>query len=577
MPLAPLSLSSTATEMRRSASWAMGIWFAGTGRYNFPLVKENMSYKDFEVPDVATLADGEMKQVSVDGTELLIARVNGEFHAIAAHCTHYGAPLVDGVLNGNRLVCPWHHACFNAKTGDNLEPPALDSLPCFDVRLEDNEIIVRLPDERTDRRVPIMSRRDAEIDSRLFVILGGGAAGYAACQTLRQDGFKGRVLMITRESRSPYDRPNLSKDYLEGKAEAAWMPLRSDDFYADHDIEILRERQVASVDAINKTLAFASGETTHFDKLLLATGGEPRSLNIPGSDLNNIFVLRSYNDADKIIDATHDARKAVVIGASFIGMESAFSLASRKLDVTVVAPDHVPFERTLGKEIGEFFRQVHEEYGVQFKLGATAVRFEGRGQVHSVVLESGERIEADLVLVGVGVRPSTHFVKGLDLTKDLAVAVDLTFRAAEDVYAAGDIAVFPSARTSEKQRVEHWRVALQQGRIAAHNMAGKFVEYRGVPFFWTQQFDAGLIYVGHASRWTEIIYDGAVSSREFLAFYVSGEDVLAVAGMNRDRDVAAIEELLRLGMMPKAKSLRSGRVDFARLLNSSPQQRSTAV
>jgi apoptosis-inducing factor 3 len=526
-----------------------------------------MTHKEIAVATTDEFKDGEMRQVSANGTDILLARVKGKYHAVGAHCTHYGAPLVEGALSNERIVCPWHHACFNVTTGDLEEPPALDALPCYGVRVEGGSVIVSLPDEITDRRTPAMTKRDSSSDGRSFVILGGGAAGYAAAQALREDGFQGRVLMITHEDRTPYDRPNLSKDYLQGHAEPEWMPLRADEFYAEHTIEVLRGKDVSRVDAADKTIIFKDGDTLTCDSLLIATGGTPRRLNVPGSDLKNIFALRSYADTDAIIEATRGASRAVVIGASFIGMETAAGLIERNLSVTVVAPDTVPFEKTLGAEVGRRLQQVHEARGVRFRLGASAVRFEGDGAVKRVVLDSGERIEVDLVVVGVGVRPATGFLEGVQLHEDGGVYVDRHLLAADGVYAAGDIAYFPSLLTNERQRIEHWRTAQQQGRVAAHNMAGKAVEFDGVPFFWTRQFDVGLLYVGHAASWDEIIYQGDVPSQNFLAFYVKENRVLAVAGMNRDREVAAIEELMRVDRMPTPARLRHGPVDFHELFS----------
>jgi apoptosis-inducing factor 3 len=525
-----------------------------------------MKMREIKVATTNELKDGEMKQVSADGADILLARVDGRHHAVGAHCPHYGAPLAEGALCGERIVCPWHHACFNATTGDVEEPPALDSLPCYEVRIDGESIIVSLPDEVTDRRTPVMTKRDSSADGRLFVILGGGAAGYTAAQTLREDGFQGRILLITREDRLPYDRPNLSKDYLQGHAEPQWMPLRADEFYAEHDIEVVCGKEVVRVDAADKTITFKDGSTLTFDSLLLATGGTPRRLDIPNADLKNIFVLRSFSDTDAIIKAAQNSSRVVVIGASFIGMEAASSLRERKLSVTVIAPDQVPFEKTLGPEIGSLLQQVHESHGVQFRLCASVASFEGDGVVKAVVLESGERIETDLVIVGVGVRPATAYLEGVQLHKDGGVFVDKYLRAADGVYAAGDIAYFPSLLTKDRQRIEHWRTAQQQGMVAAHNMAGKVVEYAGVPFFWTRQFDAGLLYVGHAASWDEIIFEGDARSQNFLAFYVKDERVLAVAGMNRDREMAALEELLRLGRIPAPARLRHGRMDFPQLL-----------
>ena len=486
-----------------------------------------------------------MKEFSVDETRILLARVGDRFHAVSATCTHYGGPLAEGVLCGTRVMCPWHHAVFNVVNGDMEEPPALDALTSYDVRIDGEHVLVSVPEDDSGRRTPAMVQRDTNVDSRQFVIIGAGAAGYAAAQTLREEGFRGNVVMITREDRAPYDRPNLSKDYLHGHAEPEWMPLRPEEFFKEHDIQLLLNKEVTRVDAHSKTITFESGETMEYDAALIATGGAPVRLNIPGSDLENVFLLRSFADADSIIEAASRSRRVVVVGASFIGMEAAYSLRERGLEVTVVAPTREPFETTLGAEVGALFRRIHESHGVQFKLDSSVRRFEGTDTVEAVTLDNGERLEADMVVVGIGVRPVTHFIEGIELDQNGGVIVDSRLRAADGIYAAGDIAAFVDSRTGERTRIEHWRTALQQGRTAARNMIGREVAFDAVPFFWTHHFDVGLLYVGHTTSWDKIIYRGDVSSREFLALYIKNDRVLAAAGMNRDRDMAAIEESMR--------------------------------
>lgn len=500
---------------------------------------------------LSDIADGEMREVKAGDTPVLLARVDGKCYAVAAHCTHYGAPLADGYLSGDRIVCPWHHACFNARTGVLEEPPALDSLASYPVRIDDDEIFVDMPEGAPDRETPAMAKRDTD-DERVFLIIGGGAAGYMAAQTLREEGYTGRIVIITRESRAPYDRPNLSKDYLHGHAEPEWMPLRGDDFYSEHDIEIVYDKEVASVDAGTRQIAFAGGDTMDCDSLLIATGGEPRLLQLPGGDLKNVFVLRSFDSADTIIAAAEGAKNAVVIGASFIAMEGASSLRQRGLSVTVVAPDKVPFERTLGLEIGRLFQSVHESNGVAFRLGQQVRTLEGEGKVERVVLESGEKIEADLVIVGIGVSPATSFLDGVDKQKDGSVTVDEFMSLGNGVFAAGDIASFIDPRTGERTRIEHWRTALQQGRAAAKNMLGRKEHYTAVPFFWTTQFDVTLNYVGHAMGWDKLDFDGELEKRDFLATYRKGDKIVAVAGMNRDRELAEWEERFRLDQTQSA-------------------------
>jgi NADPH-dependent 2,4-dienoyl-CoA reductase/sulfur reductase-like enzyme/nitrite reductase/ring-hydroxylating ferredoxin subunit len=515
-----------------------------------------MGCKDVQVANASDLQAGEMKEVSAGEMRILLARVGDRFHAVSANCPHYGAPLAEGALCGTRIVCPWHHAAFNVVNGDLEEPPALDALVSYCVRVEGERVLVRLPEETQDRRTAAMVKRDPVADSRQFVIVGAGAAGYAAAQTLREEGFRGNVVMITREDRAPYDRPNLSKDYLHGHADPEWMPLRPAEFFTEHDIDLLLNREVTRIDAQAKVVILDSGEAMDYDALLIATGGAPVRLNIPGSDLKNICVLRSFHDADSMIETAQRSRHVVLVGASFIAMEAACSLRERGLEVTVIAPSQEPFEATLGAEVGAVFRGVHEQHGVKFKLGSIVYRFEGTHNVEAVTLDSGERIETDMVVVGVGVRPVTQFLEGVELDQHGGIVVDSWLRAADGIYAAGDVASYPDPRTGERVRIEHWRAALQQGRAAARNMVGREVAFDGVPFFWTRQFDAGLLYVGRAASWDQIIYRGELSSREFLAFYVKGDRVLAVAGMNRDRDMAAIEELMRLGRLPCPDKLK---------------------
>ncbi len=536
-----------------------------------------MNGNGVHVANTSDLRDGQMKEVSIGETRILLARVNNRFHAVSATCPHYGAPLAEGVLCGTRIVCPWHHAVFNVVNGGLEEPPALDGLTRYDVHVEGERILVDMAEPAATQSTAKEFDHNGYSDSRQFVIIGAGAAGYAAAQTLREEGFRGNVVMITRENRAPYDRPNLSKDYLHGHAEPEWMALRSEEFFNEHGIKLIRNREVTRVDSRAKMITFENGDSMDYDALLVATGGAPVRLNISGSDLKNVCLLRSFSDADSIIETANRSRRAVVVGASFIGMEAAYSLRERGLDVTVVAPSHEPFEAVLGADIGAVFRREHEKHGVKFKLGSIVYRFEGSHNVEAVVLDNGECIETDMVVVGVGVRPVTQFLEGVELAEDGGVVVDSQMRAADGIYAAGDIANFVDPRTGKRTRVEHWRTAQQQGRTAARNMIGKYEPYDAVPFFWTRQFDIGLLYVGQATSWDKIIYHGDVSSQEFLAFYIKDDRVQAVAGMNRDREMAAVEELMRLGRMPSADQLKWDDVSLVDMLHSPESARTRAL
>jgi apoptosis-inducing factor 3 len=518
------------------------------------------------VAHVGDLQDGQMKQVTIDGTDVLLVRVKGKYTAVGARCPHYGGPLVKGALHGERVICPWHHACFNVTTGGLEEPPALDALPRYALRQDDDAILISMPVESTTAQAEPGGTDQVACDTRVFVILGGGAAGHAAVETLRQEGFRGRIVLISRETQLPYDRPNLSKDYLAGTAEPGWLPLRDDAFYADHAIETWCGREVEHVDVGGRMISCTDGSSLGYDALLLATGGTPRTLDVPGTELENVLPLHSHDDANRIIAACKNAQRAVVVGASFIGMEVAASLAERGLAVTVVAPGAMPFEKTLGERIGRMFQNLHEENGVTFHLNEKVVRIEGQGDAEGVVLASGEYIATELVVVGLGVKPATHYLHGIILHVDGGVPVNACMKAADGVFAAGDIAWFPDHRTGELRRIEHWRVARQQGQAAAHAMLGHEMPYTSIPFFWTAQFGQRLNYVGYAPQWDELLFWGDPAQRDFLAFYVRRGKVVAASGLNHDTELAALEELMRIEQVPAPATLRDQKIDLVGLL-----------
>jgi NADPH-dependent 2,4-dienoyl-CoA reductase/sulfur reductase-like enzyme/nitrite reductase/ring-hydroxylating ferredoxin subunit len=524
-----------------------------------------MNYKEHIAANVNELKNGEMKTVTLDGNEVLLSKIDEHFYALGAHCTHYGALLSDGVINGDRIVCPWHHACFNAKTGDNLEPPANDSLPRYETKIDGENVIIYLPEKIEGNRVPALSVNDGS-DRRKLVVIGGGAAGFSAVQSLRQEGFKGEIIFITQEDRFPYDRPNLSKDYLSGDITEQWLPLRNSEFYKEYGIETIINKKVAGINFARKTIDFENGINLKYDKILLATGAEAKKLNIPGEDLENVFTLRSFNDSNKIIEASKHSTKAIIIGASFIGLETAFSLRKRGLQVTVISQEEIPFERIFGREVGGLFKKQHEENGVNFRLSFSLKEFVGNKKVEAVLLQTGERIETDMVIIGVGVKPATSFLRNLNLLPDGSIKVNEYFEVMEDVYAAGDIATYTDWRTGEDLRIEHWRTALQQGKIVARNMLGKKEKNRSVPFFWTSQAGLTINYVGHAKDWQEIIFKGDMTSQNFIAFYTKGNKVLAAAGNNCYKELAAIEELFRLDKMPVPGELKYKSIDFVELL-----------
>ena len=496
-----------------------------------------------DVAALADLPDGTTRTVQVDDHQILLIRDGQTVHAIGAICPHAGAPLEQGIRNEDRIVCPWHKATFCIRTGALLEPPAVDPLPRYDVRIEAQRILLTVPPtEPAPATLPP--------DPRTFAIIGAGAAGAIAAQTLRQTGFNGRLIMLDRENRVPYDRTVLSKYLLSGEPNAEKSPLQSQSFYRQHRIE-RRTAEVTRLDATQKRIDCADGTTLTYDAALLATGAAPIRPNLPGADLGNVFLLRSRTDADAILAQAERSDRAVILGASFIGMEVAASLRERGLDVTVVGKETAPFEPQLGAQIGNAFVGLHRTRGVEFRLGQEVRSLDGalsgEGNVHTVTLANGEHLPADLVVIGFGVRPVTDYLQGVALNPDASVSVDATLKAADGLYAAGDIARFPLQGDSPPIRVEHWRVALQHGRIAALNMAGQgagqAARYDVTPVFWTIQYMKRLDYIGHAKDWDDIIVHGDLQKPEFLAYYVKAGKVIAAAGLDRDQDTAALIEL----------------------------------
>jgi NADPH-dependent 2,4-dienoyl-CoA reductase/sulfur reductase-like enzyme/nitrite reductase/ring-hydroxylating ferredoxin subunit len=470
------------------------------------------------------LAEGKMLTGLVGEEEILLVRQNGAVHAIGAHCTHYHGPLVDGLVVGDTIRCPWHHACFSLKTGEALAAPALSPLSCWSVTERDGKITVGAKKEQPAAKPS---------GSGHFVIVGGGAAGFAAAEILRRRGFAGTVTMLSNDNASPVDRPNLSKDYLAGNAPEDWVPLRGDDWYAENKIDLRLKTDVTALDPKTKQLTLSDGSTLKFDKLLLATGAAPVKLDLPGADQKHVHLLRSLADCRAIIANLKDAKRAVVIGASFIGLETAAALRARELEVHVVAPEKRPLERVFGPQLGDFIRALHEEHGVKFHL-ENSVAVIGD---NNVTLKNGGTLEADLVVIGVGVRPRLTLAEKAGLKVDKGVTVDRYLQtSAPGVYAAGDIARWPDPISGSNIRVEHWVVAERQGQVAALNMKGEPTPYRAVPFFWSQHYDVPINYVGHAEKWDTIDIDGDVMKRDCVVRYKQGGKVLAVASIYRDLD-----------------------------------------
>ncbi|RWB19871.1 MAG: pyridine nucleotide-disulfide oxidoreductase [Mesorhizobium sp.] len=477
---------------------------------------------------LADLPDGGKLAGRCGDDQVLLVRRGTDVFAVSATCTHYGGPLVDGLVADDTVRCPWHHACFDLRTGEALRAPALNPLACWAVEQRDGRIFVG---EKLKRTAPKPRSGGSGQVPEKIVIIGGGAAGFAAAEMLRREQFQGSIVMLSNDQSPPVDRPNLSKDYLAGKAPEDWIPLRGEKFYSKNNIDLRLNTEAMHVDARARLVILADGGRIPYDRLLLATGAEPVRLAVPGAGQPHVRTLRSFADCREIIARAATARRAVVLGASFIGLEVAASLRARAIDVHVVAPEKRPMERILGPQMGDFIRALHEEQGVVFHLEQTLSSIDGG----TVRLSGGSTLAADLVVAGIGVRPRTGLAEKAGLVVDRGVAVDAFLETSEPgIFAAGDIARWPDPHSGENIRVEHWVVAERQGQAAALNMLGYREKYVAVPFFWSQHYDVPINYVGHAERWEEIVVEGDIAARDCLLRFKRGGRTLAAASIFRD-------------------------------------------
>jgi NADPH-dependent 2,4-dienoyl-CoA reductase/sulfur reductase-like enzyme/nitrite reductase/ring-hydroxylating ferredoxin subunit len=479
----------------------------------------------------ANLADGAMIAGHVGDDEVVLARSGDEYFAVGARCTHYRGRLARGLIVGDTVRCPLHHACFSLRTGDAVRAPAFDPIARWRVEIADGTVVVR---EKLAGG-PIVVPPSAAPES--ILIIGGGAAGSAAADMLRREAYAGPVTIVSADADLPVDRPNLSKEYLAGEAQDDWLPIWSADQYAERGIELALGRRATALDPRARTVRM-DGSTRSYGALLLATGAEPVQLPIPGQADIPIFYLRTWADSRAIVAAAANARRALVIGASFIGLEVSASLRKRGLDVDVVAPDRIPLERIMGAEIGKVVQATHEANGVRFHLGQKAASIAGR----AITLSGGESLEADLIVAGVGVRPAIGLAEAAGLSIDKGILVNEYLEtSAPSVFAAGDNARWPDPHTGTNIRIEHWVVAQRQGQTAARNMLGRRERFDAVPFFWSRHFDLSISYVGHADQWDAVAIDGSPAEKNCRVTYSREGTALAVATIGRPRESLVAE------------------------------------
>src|SRR5579859_4792695 len=482
------------------------------------------------------IADGAMLVGHVGEAAVLVARVGGKLSAIGAECTHYHGPLGDGLLVGETVRCPWHHARFCLRTGEAIGAPAIDPVDCWRVEERDGLVFVR---EKADAPAPDRAPARLAATPRRVVVVGGGAAGFAAAEMLRREGYDGALTILSADADPPYDRPNCSKDYLAGKAPSEWMPLRDAAFYEGSGIDLRTGVDVAALDPQSRSVVLKDRPALPFDALILATGAEPIRPPIPGFGQANVHVLRSLKDSEAIIREAKPGRRVAIVGASFIGLEVAAALVDRGLDVHVIAPEATPLAKILGEELGRFIRSIHEGKGVTFHLGRSVTGFaNGR-----VALDDGSGVPADFLVVGVGVRPRTDLASAAGVTLDRGVVVDARLQTSvPGVYAVGDVARYPDHRTGELIRVEHWVAAERQGQHAARVVLGLADTFRDTPFFWSAHYDTTINYVGHAESFDAAEVEGSIADGSATVRLKNRGVLLAAATLGRDL------ESLRFGL-----------------------------
>lgn len=513
---------------------------AGETKLSGPdLTEEGLPLEDLdaEIPSVGHF----------DGKPVVLVQTQDGPRAVGATCTHYGGPLGEGFCAAGEIRCPWHHAAFDLDTGEAVGAPALNPIPTYDIGVREGRIYVTGPTARTAAVEPVPPELPDSV-----VIVGSGAAGASAAEKLRAHGYEGPITLVGEEP--PIDRPNVSKDYLAGTAPEEWMPLRSPGFYSDAGIDLITGRRVGSINRETCTVLMADGEELSYGALLLATGGEPRRLPVPGADLPHVHYLRTLDDSKAIIAALDTAKQAVIVGAGFIGLEVAASLRHRGVDVTVVAPDEIPLARLIGPTLGRFVADLHRERGVELRLGV-GVNGIGDGNVE---LDDGRLLPADLVVVGIGVSPRTGLAEAAGLTVDDGVVVDDRLRTSDpNILAAGDVARYPGA-DGNPVRVEHWVLAERHGQTTARNILGHDVAFTQPPFFWSQHYDVPINVTGHLDDWDEEVVVGDPHQRDVIVGYRKAERITAVASIYRDRDSLRAEHALATGDQRALTALLGG-------------------
>lgn len=508
-------------------------------------------YVEKIVCDENEIGENEMKQFEInDESKVLVVKQNGVISAIGTKCSHYGALLSTGALSDGRIRCPWHGACFNIQNGDIEDFPGLDSIPCYKVNVEDGKVRVRAKrsDLKANKRLKDMVKRDPNNDTT-FVIIGGGPSGGVCVETLRQEGFTGRIVMVCKENCLPYDRIKLSKA-MDVKVKK--IEYRSAEFYDEYDIETYTGVEATRVNSDEKTVALSNGFILKYDKLYIATGSKARKPNIPGAHLENVVVVREFTDVEHIISQVSPDKHVVCLGLSFIGLESAAYLCKKVAKVTIVGRDTVPLRHSFGPEVGARVKQMFEAEGVEFKLQSGIKQcIDTEGVLTAVELNDGTQLKCDICIMGTGSTLYTEFLKdsGINVNGDGSIDTNVFLQTnIPDIYAGGDIANAPVLSIGNNlATIGHYPLAQYHGHIAAKNMAGNETGLQAVPYFWTVLFGKSFRYSGYGTpHETRII--GSLEDLKFVAIFLNKDgNVCGMASCQRDPIVSQFAELQSQG------------------------------
>mgnify|MGYP006286756681 CR=1 FL=1 len=501
--------------------------------------------KDYEKIDLGK--SGDYEEGSLHGIEfgeglILVTKTQKGLCVCGGECPHYGAPLHEGTLEGTTLTCPWHNARFDVESGKVLDPPALDDLETY--RVEGDEELTLTG--KTEPRIP----RPGSLSEKRFVLVGAGASANAAAEMLRREGFDGHITLLTSEKDKPYDRTILSKGLISGAMPEKLLPLRGDRFYEELKIDIQTGLTAVEVDGANRTVICDNGKKFQGDTLLLATGGVPRTLDVPGIDSPDVYTVRSAEGARRIKREIRKKERVAVIGAGFIGMELAVDLARGGWKVSQAAPEAGPMEKLFGERIADRIRRVHEPQGIVSYFGNTLDRIEkGSSGGLELVLSGGETISADAAIIAIGIEPAVSFLEHSGFTVKDGIPVARNFETEKPgIFACGDIALYPYRHIGVPVRIEHWVEAERQGQMAARGMLGKQAEEDKAPFFWTKQGDFALKYAGFPLPWDRIAYRGDVETGPFLAGFYRGDKLIGAASFGMQEELIEMGEIITQGV-----------------------------